>query len=146
MTHSILLPIHAPDACFQTRTNLMPNPETSNTPSFEQALQELHQIVADMEDGALDLEASLARYERGTALLRACYEFLEGVEQRIEILTGFDAAGNPVAAPFDATATAERAAPAGGRAPRRRSAKSQPESSADSPESNPPSPPTESLF
>jgi exodeoxyribonuclease VII small subunit len=124
----------------------MANPETPENPSFEQALQELQQIVADMEDGALDLEASLARYERGTALLRACYEFLEGVEQRIEILTGFDAAGNPVAAPFDATASAERAAPGSGRAPKRRAREAQPESSADSSESNPPPKATESLF
>ena len=124
----------------------MANSETPENPSFEQALQELQQIVADMEDGALDLEGSLARYERGTALLRACYQFLEGVEQRIEILTGFDAAGNPVAAPFDATASAERAAPASGRAPKRRSAESQAESSADSSESNLPPRSTESLF
>ena len=124
----------------------MANPEHSPTPSFEEALHELQQIVTAMEDGALDLEESLARYERGAALLRACYAFLERVEQRIEILTGFDAAGNPIAAPFDATASAERAAPAAGRAARRRSAGAQPESSADSSETDSPPRSTESLF
>lgn len=74
-------------------------------PLFENALAELQQVVHDLEEGHLGLEASLARFEMGIALLRSCYKILESAEQKIEILTGTDAAGNPVVAPFDAAAT-----------------------------------------
>ncbi|MEX0703584.1 MAG: exodeoxyribonuclease VII small subunit [Planctomycetales bacterium] len=76
-----------------------------NAPSFEDALAELQRIVADLEDGALGLEESLARFESGMKLLRTCHRVLEQAEQRIAVLTGMDANGNPVTAPFDAAAT-----------------------------------------
>lgn len=83
--------------------------------SFEQALTELQQVVDDLEEGSVGLEESMRRFERGTALLRHCYGLLEHAEQRIEILTGRDAAGNVETAPFDASATLESAAPKAGR-------------------------------
>jgi exodeoxyribonuclease VII small subunit len=73
--------------------------------SFEQALAALEQIVRDLEDGRLGLTESLARYEQGIKLLKNCYAQLEKAERRIELLTGVDAAGNAVVAPFDDTAT-----------------------------------------
>jgi exodeoxyribonuclease VII small subunit len=73
--------------------------------TFEAALEQLQTIVHELEEGELGLEASLARFEEGVRLLRTCYVILEQAEQKIEILTGADAAGNPVTAPFDATAT-----------------------------------------
>jgi exodeoxyribonuclease VII small subunit len=39
---------------------------------FSEALAELESIVGALESGQLELEDSLARYERGVALLRAC--------------------------------------------------------------------------
>ena len=96
--------------------------------TFESSLAELQQIAQDLEDGSLGLEESLQRFERGIALLRQCYKTLEQAEQRIEILTGFDAAGNAVTAPFDASATVEQAkAPSAGKRKRRRN---QPDASA----------------
>ncbi len=88
----------------------MPEPpaETEHL-SFEGSLAELQQIVHDLEEGDLGLEASLARFEEGIRLLRSCYRILEEAEQKIEILTGTDAAGNPVTEPFDASATFEGA-------------------------------------
>ena len=77
--------------------------------SFEGSLAELQQIVNDLEEGHLGLEASLARFEDGIRLLRSCYRILEQAEQKIEILTGADALGNPVTEPFDASATFEGA-------------------------------------
>jgi exodeoxyribonuclease VII small subunit len=74
-------------------------------PTFEGALAELQQIVHDLEGGNLGLEASLARFEAGIGLLRNCYRILEQAEQKIEILTGADGAGNPVTEPFDGSAT-----------------------------------------
>jgi exodeoxyribonuclease VII small subunit len=75
--------------------------------SFEGSLAQLQQIVRDLEEGRLGLELSLSRFEEGIGLLRSCFRILEQAEQRIEILTGQDAAGNPVTAPFDSTATFE---------------------------------------
>jgi exodeoxyribonuclease VII small subunit len=79
--------------------------ESSTQESFEQALAALEQIVRDLEDGRLGLAESLARYEQGIKLLKNCYAQLEQAERRIELLTGIDAAGNAVVAPFDGTAT-----------------------------------------
>ncbi len=75
-------------------------------PSFEEAMVELQQIVNDLEDNALGLEASLVQFERGIGLLRNCHAFLEQAEQKIEILLSFKETGEPVTAPFDATPTA----------------------------------------
>ena len=79
---------------------------TEKVPSFEEAMSDLQQIVADLEDNSLGLEASLAQFERGIGLLRSCHAFLEQAEQKIEILVSFKANGEPTTAPFDATPTA----------------------------------------
>ena len=75
--------------------------------SFEACLAELQNMVRLLEDGTLGLAESIAGFERGIALLRHCYRTLEQAEQKIEILSGFDQAGNAVTAPFDAAATLE---------------------------------------
>ena len=75
-------------------------------PSFEEAMAELQQIVNDLEDNSLGLEASLVQFERGIGLLRNCHSFLERAEQKIEILVSFKANEEPTTAPFDATPTA----------------------------------------
>lgn len=90
--------------------------------SFEGALTQLQEIVHDLEEGDLGLEPSLARFEEGIRLLRNCYQILEQAEQKIEILTGQDAAGNPTTVPFDATATFESAEKPAKKPGRRRSA------------------------
>jgi exodeoxyribonuclease VII small subunit len=84
-------------------------------PRFEQALQQLQQIVGALEEGSLGLEESMQQFEHGVALLRTCHTALEQAEQQIEVLTGFDADGNPVAASFDASASAETESPKAGR-------------------------------
>ena len=73
---------------------------------FEQALDELREVVADLEGGRLGLEASLARFEAGVGLLKRCRATLDRAERRVELLTGEDADGTPVTEPFDASATA----------------------------------------
>lgn len=119
--------------------------DASDAPvTFEESLQQLQQIVRDLEDGALGLEPSLARFEQGIHLLRNCYTILERAEQRIEILTGFDAAGNPITAPFDATATMEIVEKPARKSTRRRSAA--PESPEPVPEPELPAEPGDSLF
>lgn len=83
--------------------------------SFEAALTELTAIVGELEDGSVGLEESLARFEHGMSLLRHCHKVLNQAEQRIEQLTGFDADGNEVTAPFEATATIEQRSDSAGR-------------------------------
>ena len=43
-------------------------------PKFEAALAELDGVLRDLEDGTTTLEEALARYERGVALVKQCYE------------------------------------------------------------------------
>lgn len=56
------------------------------TPDFEQSLQELEAIVAQLEQGDLPLEESLRQFERGIALTRACQQSLKAAEQKVQIL------------------------------------------------------------
>jgi exodeoxyribonuclease VII small subunit len=52
--------------------------------SFEAALAELEDIVSRLEQGEVDLEDSIALYERGTALKAHCESKLNGAEARLE--------------------------------------------------------------
>ncbi|MEI8363137.1 MAG: exodeoxyribonuclease VII small subunit [Betaproteobacteria bacterium] len=54
--------------------------------NFEQAYAELESIVAQMESGQMQLEASLTAYTRGNFLLQFCQKSLADVEQQVQIL------------------------------------------------------------
>ena len=54
---------------------------------FERALEELEGLVERLEAGDLSLDAAVAAYERGMALLGSCTRRLAEVERRIEILS-----------------------------------------------------------
>lgn len=56
------------------------------TQSFEAALAELEQVVADMESGKLPLEDSLAAYKRGAELLSFCRSRLDDAQQQVRVL------------------------------------------------------------
>lgn len=67
-------------------------------PSFEGALKELEAIVSRLEQGEVDLEDSIALYERGQALKSYCEKKLKTAEGRLEkIVQGV--AGPEVGAP-----------------------------------------------
>lgn len=53
---------------------------------FEAALSELETIVANMEDGKLELEASIAAYRRGMELMKHCQARLTDAEEQIRII------------------------------------------------------------
>ena len=55
--------------------------------SFEKALAELESIVEKLEAGRVDLEVSIAIYERGRALKEHCEAALKSAEARIEKIT-----------------------------------------------------------
>ncbi len=53
---------------------------------FETALAELETIVAGMEEGQLELDASIAAYQRGMALMAHCQLQLNQAEEKIRII------------------------------------------------------------
>ncbi|MGQ9859655.1 MAG: exodeoxyribonuclease VII small subunit [Thermodesulfobacteriota bacterium] len=69
---------------------------------FEEALQELRQIVESLERGEKPLEEALALFERGIALVSFCARRLDEVEHRVEVLLR-DQAGQLHTKPFEET-------------------------------------------
>ena len=55
--------------------------------SFERALKELEAIVGRLERGDVELEESIAIYERGEALKAHCDRVLKQAEAKVEKLT-----------------------------------------------------------
>ncbi len=55
--------------------------------TFEQALAELEQIVKTLESGNIELDKSIAQYERGEKLKQFCSDKLQEAEQRVEKIT-----------------------------------------------------------
>jgi exodeoxyribonuclease VII small subunit len=70
-----------------------------STLTFEAALKELEAIVARLEQGQVDLEDSIALYERGQALKAHCESKLKSAESRLEKLV--QNGGGIVAEPAD---------------------------------------------
>lgn len=69
--------------------------------TFERALKELEQIVGRLERGDVELEESIAIYERGEALRDHCDRLLKQAEAKVEKLT-LNRSGEPTGAePFD---------------------------------------------
>lgn len=62
--------------------------------SFERALKELEAIVNRLERGDVELEESIAIYERGEKLRDHCDRLLKQAEAKVEKLT-FSADGAP---------------------------------------------------
>lgn len=70
------------------------------TLTFEQQIQRLEQIVAQMEKGDAELADSLALFQEGTALIASCGKLLDEAEQTVvQLMKGAD--GAPVELPFD---------------------------------------------
>ncbi|MEZ5920805.1 MAG: exodeoxyribonuclease VII small subunit [Parvularculaceae bacterium] len=64
--------------------------------SFEKALNELEAIVQKLESGSVELEDSIALYERGAALKTHCEAKLKSAQERIEKIVVSDS-GEPKA-------------------------------------------------
>lgn len=61
--------------------------------SYEEARDELIEVVRRLESGGTTLEESLALWERAEQLARSCQEWLEGARARLDAAVGTDAAG-----------------------------------------------------
>lgn len=60
-------------------------PETAEQkPSYEEAREELVEVVRRLEAGGTTLEESLALWERGEKLATLCQEWLDGARQRLD--------------------------------------------------------------
>ncbi|QNN51679.1 exodeoxyribonuclease VII small subunit [Nocardioides mesophilus] len=59
---------------------------TSTSPelTYEQAREELIEVVRRLESGGTDLEESLALWERGEELARTCQGWLDGARKRLD--------------------------------------------------------------
>ena len=77
---------------------------SKDSPPFEEALQNLEQIVSVMEAGDLPLEGLLARFEEGTRLVKICQAQLEEAELKIQKLEK-NAAGETVLQPLEPEST-----------------------------------------
>lgn len=54
--------------------------------SFEAAMKRLEEVVLMLEEGSVSLDASLAAYEEGMALVRLCHDKLNDAEARITLV------------------------------------------------------------
>ncbi len=57
---------------------------TDDKPSYEQAREELVEVVRRLEAGGTTLEESLSLWERGEHLAKVCQEALDGARRRLD--------------------------------------------------------------
>ncbi len=67
---------------------------------FEKKLTRLEDIVEKMESGDLALEESLKLFEEGIRLSRECNVQLSDAEQKVKVLLGVGADGQPLTKDF----------------------------------------------
>jgi exodeoxyribonuclease VII small subunit len=72
-----------PDATNDAPTTPPDLPADVAALSYEEARDELVEVVARLEAGSEPLEASLALWERGEALAARCQQWLDGARQRL---------------------------------------------------------------
>jgi exodeoxyribonuclease VII small subunit len=75
-------------------------PPEARRPSYEQARDELAELVKRLEAGGLTLEQSLQLWERGERLAAVCTEWLEGARARLAEAMAQRAEGGDPEAPF----------------------------------------------
>ncbi|MEI6493217.1 MAG: exodeoxyribonuclease VII small subunit [Verrucomicrobiota bacterium] len=61
--------------------------QKSEKPTLEVAMQRVTEIVSEMEEGSLPLEALILRYEEGVGLVKFCQEKLDAAEKKIQIIS-----------------------------------------------------------
>ena len=68
-----------------------PRPATDSAPaetlSYEQARDEMVEVVRRLEAGGTSLEESLALWERGEQLAATCHRWLDGARARLDAAT-----------------------------------------------------------
>lgn len=59
-----------------------------NETTFKEAVEELEKITDSLESGELELEQSLALFERGVELIKHCQDKLDSAQAKVELLVG----------------------------------------------------------
>ena len=59
---------------------------TIDAKKFSQNMQQIERTVTEMEQGAPDLEAALAKYQSTRQLIEECRNYLQETEQKIKWL------------------------------------------------------------
>lgn len=54
--------------------------------NFEETMKKLEEIANELENGDLNLEASVSKFEEGMKLSKQCSDLLENAEKRITVL------------------------------------------------------------
>ena len=54
--------------------------------SFEESMEKLEQIVTELENGNLNLDESVSKFEEGMKISKQCNKILEEAEKKITIL------------------------------------------------------------
>jgi len=67
------------------------NKKENESLSFEQAIENLTEIVDKIETGQIPLAESLQQYEKGMAMIKHCRKILLDAEKRIEEIAENDA-------------------------------------------------------
>ncbi len=62
--------------------------DATEQPSYEEAREELIEVVRTLEAGGTTLEESLALWERGEALAKTCQQWLDGARKRLDDAMG----------------------------------------------------------
>jgi exodeoxyribonuclease VII small subunit len=62
----------------------MTEQSTEPQASYEEAREELVEVVRRLESGGTNLEESLALWERGERLAQICQDWLEGARKRLD--------------------------------------------------------------
>ena len=62
--------------------------------SYEQAREELVEVVRRLESGGSNLEESLALWERGEKLAQVCQAWLDGARKRLDAAIGDETQGS----------------------------------------------------
>jgi exodeoxyribonuclease VII small subunit len=70
------------------------DPRTTPELSYEQAREELVEVVRRLESGGSNLEESLALWERGEKLAQVCQTWLDGAKRRLDAAVRGDDEGD----------------------------------------------------
>ena len=73
---------------------VFPEPDAPR-PTYEQAREELVDVVRRLETGAATLEESLALWERGEALAAICQQWLDGARAKLDEAVAQDRGAQP---------------------------------------------------
>jgi exodeoxyribonuclease VII small subunit len=66
----------------------MPEPDEAEQLSYEQARDQLVEVVRTLEQGGTTLAESLSLWERGEELARLCQAALDGARERLDAVLG----------------------------------------------------------